>query len=107
MQRFGSFSISTHEFGKFILNENWQEFVELLLSDQESVAPGSIEARKIWKQTRDPKLTLNKLPHYFVAETAVLRVLQNESPQQKMTTIPFILQILILKPFKQFRKIFV
>lgn len=83
MQRFGSFSISTHEFGKFILNENWQEFVELLLSDQESVAPGSIEARKIWKQTRDPKLTLNKLPHYFVAETAVLRVLQNESPQQK------------------------
>ena len=55
----------------------------MLLSDQESVAPGSIEARKIWKQTRDPKLTLNKLPHYFVAETAVLRVLQNESPQQK------------------------
>lgn len=37
MQRFGSFSISTHEFGKFILNENWQEFVELLLSDQEQL----------------------------------------------------------------------
>lgn len=83
MQRFGSFSISTHEFGKLILNENWQEFVELLLSDQESVAPGSIEARKIWKQTRDPYQTLNKLPHYFVAETAVLKILQNESQQQQ------------------------
>lgn len=50
MQRFGTFSISTHVLGIFILKEDWKGAVELILSEQEIVAPDSIEARRIWAE---------------------------------------------------------
>lgn len=82
MQRFGSFSVSTHEYGRLVLSQKWEEFVELLLSEQESVAPASSEARRIWKETRNAEQALKALPHYFVAETAILKTLKNE-PQNE------------------------
>lgn len=82
MQRFGSFSVSTHEYGRLVLSQKWEEFVELLLSEQESVAPASIDARKIWKETRNAEQALQALPHYFVAETAILKTLKNETQNE-------------------------
>ncbi|KAL6449863.1 PUS7 Multisubstrate pseudouridine synthase 7 [Candida maltosa Xu316] len=82
MQRFGTFSVSTHEFGKLILTQKWEEFVELLMSEQESVAPASVEARQIWKQTRNAKDALDKLPRFFVAENAILKTLANEKQDE-------------------------
>ena len=32
MQRFGSYSVRTHELGKEILNQNWKEVVRMILS---------------------------------------------------------------------------
>ncbi|KAK6465006.1 pseudouridine synthase [Scheffersomyces coipomensis] len=78
MQRFGSFSISTHQLGIHILREEWKEAAELILSEQELVAPASIEARRIWAETSNPSLTLKKLPHFFSAETSILKVLEKE-----------------------------
>ncbi|RCK66881.1 Multisubstrate pseudouridine synthase 7 [Candida viswanathii] len=79
MQRFGSFSVSTHEYGKLLLTLNWEEFIEVLLSEQDAVAPASAEARRIWAETRDPEQALAALPHYFVAETAILKTLRHET----------------------------
>ncbi|CAN3367649.1 multisubstrate pseudouridine synthase 7 [Diutina catenulata] len=78
LQRFGSFSISTHQLGIHILKEQWAEAAELILSEQEVMAPMSIEARKIWAETRDPQATLDKMPTRFSAEVSILRQLVKE-----------------------------
>lgn len=78
MQRFGTFSISTHELGVLILKQDWERAVELILSEQEIVAPDSIEARRIWAETSNPKLALSKLPRRFTAEYEILTTLNKE-----------------------------
>ncbi|RLV91459.1 Multisubstrate pseudouridine synthase 7 [Spathaspora sp. JA1] len=78
MQRFGTFSISSHSLGIHCLKEDYKSCVELLLSEQEQIAPASMEARKIWAETRDPSAALKKLPHFFNAETSILKVLEKE-----------------------------
>ncbi|KAI5952297.1 PUS7 [Candida jiufengensis] len=82
MQRFGSFSVPTHELGKAILQENWEKAVELLLSEQELCSPGTVEMRKIWKDTKNAKEALASLPRHFVAENHILKVLTSE-PQDE------------------------
>lgn len=78
MQRFGTFSISTHELGIKILQEDWKGAVELVLSEQEIVAPESIDARACWAETRNPSLTLKKMPRRCTAEYSILSVLEKE-----------------------------
>ncbi|KAH3681940.1 hypothetical protein WICPIJ_007102 [Wickerhamomyces pijperi] len=77
MQRFGTFSVSTHAVGKEILLSNWKSAVELILSEQELVSPDSKEARQIWSQSRDPKQTLEAMPRKCIAECAILKHLSN------------------------------
>ncbi|OWB72231.1 hypothetical protein B5S31_g1938 [[Candida] boidinii] len=76
MQRFGTFSISTHQIGREILKSNWKEAVELILAEQEVVFPKSIEARKIWKNTKNPTETLRKMPRKCSAEFSILSRLE-------------------------------
>lgn len=76
MQRFGTFSISTHEIGKEILNSNWGKACELILSEQKIAIPGSIEARKIWSETKDPSAAIKKMPRKCNAEYSVLSRLE-------------------------------
>lgn len=75
MQRFGSFSISTHKLGVFVLNEDYQGACELILSEQEVTAPDSIEGRRIWAETKDASLALQSMPRRFAAEHLILTVL--------------------------------
>lgn len=75
MQRFGTFSVSTHEIGKELLLENWQNAANLILAEQENVLPKSAEARKIWAETKDPIAALKKMPRQCVAECAILNAL--------------------------------
>lgn len=82
LQRFGTFSISTHELGIKILQEDWKGAVELILSEQEIVAPESIEARACWAETRDPSLTLKKMPRRCTAEHSILTALEKEPVQE-------------------------
>lgn len=78
MQRFGTFSISTHSLGIHILQEDWKGAAELILSEQEIVSPDSVEARKIWAETSNPSLTLKKMPRRCTAEHSILSVLERE-----------------------------
>lgn len=78
MQRFGTFSISTHVLGIHILNERWQDAVELILSEQDIVTPDSVDARRVWSETKNALLALNKMPKRCSAECSVLSVLSKE-----------------------------
>lgn len=78
MQRFGTFSISTHTLGVRLLNEDWKGFVELLLSEQDVVIPESEEARKIWNETFNAGLALAKMPPRCTAEYSILKALDKE-----------------------------
>lgn len=82
MQRFGTFSISTHDVGIKLLLGDWKGAVELLLSEQELVTPDSIEARKIWSETRDPSQTLAKMPRRCSAEYLILEALTKNQLKQ-------------------------
>lgn len=78
MQRFGTFSISTHALGIYILKEDWKGAAELILSEQEIVAPDSVEARRIWAETTNPSLALKKMPRRCTAEHSILSTLSKE-----------------------------
>lgn len=78
MQRFGTFSVSTHVLGIKVLQEDWKGVCELILSEQEIVSPDSVEARKIWAETSNPSLTLKKMPRRCTAEHCILTVLDKE-----------------------------
>lgn len=75
MQRFGTFSISTHTIGAYVLRSDWQNAVELILSPQELVVPESIESRKVWSETKDAAKALTLMPRKCVAEYSILGVL--------------------------------
>jgi len=79
MQRFGTFSISTHTIGKEILLGKWKAAVDLILSDQEFVLSDSKESRKIWAETREAKKALPIMPRKCVAESFILKFLATES----------------------------
>lgn len=72
MQRFGTFSISTHDVGRKILLSDWKGACDLILSNQEFVLPESRKAREIWESTRDAALTLKEMPRKCVAEVSIL-----------------------------------
>lgn len=75
MQRFGTFSISTHTIGIHILKSDWETAAKLILSPQELVVPESVEARRVWSETGDAKKALHLMPRKCVAEHAILEVL--------------------------------
>lgn len=79
MQRFGTFSISTHVVGKELLLDNWKNAAELILSDQDNVLPTSKEARQVWRETRDACVALKKMPRQCVAENAILQHLATQA----------------------------
>lgn len=82
MQRFGTFSISTHTIGKELLLDNWKEAAELILSDQENILPKSKEARQIWAETRDAAKALKLMPRQCIAENTILSYLQNQKKDE-------------------------
>lgn len=75
LQRFGTYSVSTHVIGKEHLRLNWRKAAELLLSDQERVLPESKEARKVWEETHDASQALPLMPARCFAEHAILNQL--------------------------------
>lgn len=79
MQRFGTFSVSTHEVGKCLLLEQWEKAANLILAEQENVLPISKEARKIWSETKDPAAALKRMPRQCVAENAILHSLADQA----------------------------
>ncbi|VVT46377.1 uncharacterized protein SAPINGB_P001183 [Magnusiomyces paraingens] len=86
MQRFGTFSISTHTIGVHILKSDWETATSLILSPQELVIPESVEARKVWSETGDAKKALPLMPRKCVAEHSILEVL-SETPNSHFNAV--------------------
>ncbi|SCU95935.1 LAMI_0F04478g1_1 [Lachancea mirantina] len=82
MQRFGTFSVSTHEIGRELLSENWKKACDLILAEQENVLPISKEARKVWAETGNAKDALHKMPRQCVAENAILNSLIEQNVEE-------------------------
>lgn len=78
LQRFGTFSISTHVLGIFLLKDDWKGAAELILAEQERVLPESVEARRIWAEKGDAVEASRKMPRKCSAEWSVLTSLAKE-----------------------------
>lgn len=73
MQRFGTFSVSTHSIGKEILLSKWASAANLILSVQELALPDSVMARRIWDDSRDAAQALELMPKKCIAEWSLLK----------------------------------
>ncbi|ODQ67258.1 tRNA pseudouridine synthase D [Nadsonia fulvescens var. elongata DSM 6958] len=93
MQRFGTFSVSTHTIGKHMLNDEWDKVIDLLLMPQELGIPDSVDARKKWAATRDPNAVLPLMPKKCVAEHAVLRTLAKDRNNKSSGSLNAVMQI--------------
>lgn len=78
LQRFGTFSISTHVLGIFLLKDDWKGAAELILAEQERVLPDSVEARRLWAETGDAVEAAKLMPRKCSAEWSVLTSLAKE-----------------------------
>ncbi|CCD24934.1 pseudouridine synthase PUS7 NDAI_0E01180 [Naumovozyma dairenensis CBS 421] len=107
MQRFGTFSISTHEIGKELLLSNWENAVNLILSDQDNVLPKSKEARQIWAETKDPVLALQKMPRQSLAENSILHSLSTQKKEEDGTFSSFAYYTAIMKIPRNLRTMYV
>ncbi|OUM59091.1 hypothetical protein PIROE2DRAFT_15476 [Piromyces sp. E2] len=73
MQRFGTTSLPTYEVGKVILKKNWKKAVDLILMEKTGESERVSKARQTWKDTHDPKKTLEEMPKNCTAEISILR----------------------------------
>lgn len=78
LQRFGTFSISTHVLGIFLLKDDWKGAAELILAEQERVVPDSVESRRVWAETGDAAAAAKLMPRRCSAEHSVLTSLAKE-----------------------------
>ncbi|KAF8000277.1 hypothetical protein HF325_005206 [Metschnikowia pulcherrima] len=78
MQRFGTFSISTHVMGIYLLKDDWKGAAELILAEQDRVVPESVEARRVWASTGDAGEAAKLMPRRCNAELAILNLLAKE-----------------------------
>ncbi|ORX79103.1 tRNA pseudouridine synthase D [Anaeromyces robustus] len=76
MQRFGTTSLPTYEIGKVILKKNWKKAVDLILMEKIGESDKVNKARRIWKETHDPKKALEEMPKNCTAESAILRTFE-------------------------------
>lgn len=78
LQRFGTFSISTHVLGIHILNDDWTSAAELILAEQDRILPESVEARRLWASTKDAAAAAKLMPRRCQAEYSILHQLAKE-----------------------------
>uniref|UniRef100_A0A6J0TX35 Pseudouridylate synthase 7 homolog isoform X2 n=1 Tax=Pogona vitticeps TaxID=103695 RepID=A0A6J0TX35_9SAUR len=63
MQRFGTTAIPTYQVGRAILQNNWDEVIDLILKPRPGAEKGYlVKCREEWAKTKDPVAALKKLP---------------------------------------------
>ncbi|RKP30125.1 tRNA pseudouridine synthase D [Metschnikowia bicuspidata] len=78
LQRFGTFSISTHVLGIHLLKDEWANAAELILAEQDRILPESMEARRVWTTLKDAAAAARLMPRRCLAEHNVLTQLAKE-----------------------------
>nr|XP_020652932.1 pseudouridylate synthase 7 homolog isoform X2 [Pogona vitticeps] len=63
MQRFGTTAIPTYQVGRAVLQNNWDEVIDLILKPRPGAEKGYlVKCREEWAKTKDPVAALKKLP---------------------------------------------
>ncbi|XP_020652932.3 pseudouridylate synthase 7 homolog isoform X3 [Pogona vitticeps] len=63
MQRFGTTAIPTYQVGRAILQNNWDEVIDLILKPRPGAEKGYlVKCREEWAKKKDPVAALKKLP---------------------------------------------
>ncbi|XP_071778833.1 pseudouridylate synthase 7 homolog [Centroberyx gerrardi] len=74
MQRFGTTAVPTHQVGRAILKNDWNEVVDLILKPRPGAEKGYlVRCREEWAKTQDPEAALKKLPVKRCVEGQLLR----------------------------------
>ncbi|KAM8973965.1 pseudouridylate synthase 7 homolog isoform 2-T2 [Pelodytes ibericus] len=74
MQRFGTTAVPTYLVGRAILQNNWNEMIDLILKPRPGAEKGYlVQCREEWARTRDPDAALRKLPVKRCVEGQLLR----------------------------------
>ncbi|XP_051856426.1 pseudouridylate synthase 7 homolog isoform X3 [Antechinus flavipes] len=74
MQRFGTTAVPTYQVGRAILQNCWDEVVDLILKPRPGAEKGYlVRCREEWAKTKDPDAALKKLPVKRCVEGQLLR----------------------------------
>ncbi|XP_033018001.1 pseudouridylate synthase 7 homolog [Lacerta agilis] len=74
MQRFGTTAVPTYQVGRAILQNNWNEVIDLILKPRPGAEKGYlVKCREEWAKTKDPDAALKKLPVKRCVEGQLLR----------------------------------
>ncbi|XP_036618047.1 pseudouridylate synthase 7 homolog isoform X1 [Trichosurus vulpecula] len=74
MQRFGTTAVPTYQVGRAILQNCWDEVVDLILKPRPGAEKGYlVKCREEWAKTKDPDAALKKLPVKRCVEGQLLR----------------------------------
>ena len=77
MQRFGNSSVGTHDLGKCVVLQKWEEFVNLLLLPRSGDSDQIAHARLNYKTNKDPEQAIRLFPSNCIAEKCVLSHLKH------------------------------
>ncbi|PRT54274.1 Multisubstrate pseudouridine synthase 7 [Wickerhamiella sorbophila] len=103
LQRFGTFSVSTHTVGKSILKGDYDAAVTSILQPQELTLPESREAREIYANTKDAAKALELMPRKCMAEYQILTALK-ESPSSinALLRVPHNLRLMYVHSYQSY-----
>ncbi|KAM4619370.1 LOW QUALITY PROTEIN: pseudouridylate synthase 7 homolog [Polymixia lowei] len=91
MQRFGTTAVPTHQIGRAILTNDWNEVVDLILKPRPGAEKGYlVRCREEWAKTRDPEAALKKLPVKRCVEGQLLRGLSMYGKKNIITAFALI-----------------
>ncbi|CDQ75881.1 unnamed protein product [Oncorhynchus mykiss] len=91
MQRFGTTAVPTHQVGKAILQDNWNEVIDLILKPRPGAEKGYlVKCREEWAQSQDPEAALKKLPVKRCVEGQLLRGLSMYGKKNIITAFAMI-----------------
>lgn len=103
LQRFGTFSISSHVLGQCILSGNYDGCVSKLLSPQDITSPDSRDSRNVWATTQDASKALELMPKRCAAEYAVLAALvDSPSSINAILRIPRNLRVMYVHAYQSY-----
>ncbi|CAH3151205.1 unnamed protein product [Porites lobata] len=80
LQRFGTTSVPTHKIGLTLLLSKWSEAIDLLLNPRDGEPDDLRTARQHWKDTKNARETLKKIPRGKCIESDLLQGLVRHGP---------------------------
>lgn len=91
MQRFGTTAVPTHQVGRAILKNDWNQVVDLILKPRPGAEKGFlVRCREEWAKTQDPEAALKKLPNKRCVEGQLLRGLCMHGKKNTITAFGLI-----------------